>query len=98
MYRKILLAVDGSEHSMRAAQEAVKVAVSSDNTEIEIVYVADFGKAKSEVLHAQGKEELEFARRKRLQPVEELIKANHITFILRILHGEPGPSIVDHAN
>lgn len=98
LYSKILLAVDGSEHSMRAAKEAVKVAMSGSNTEVEMVFVADFSKVKNEVLHTHGKEELEYSRRQRLQPVEELMKTNQIKYTLKILRGEPGPSIVEHAN
>ncbi|ACA40159.1 probable UspA [Lysinibacillus sphaericus C3-41] len=54
MYKHILLAVDGSENSVRAAKEAVKIA--SENSLIEMVYVADFEKAKTEVLHAASSE------------------------------------------
>ncbi|MEE3953613.1 universal stress protein [Peribacillus frigoritolerans] len=98
MYKKILLAVDGSENSLRAAKEAVKFASLVNECVIEAVYIVDFTKAKSQVLHAQGKEELELSRRKKIQPVEELLKSNKLTYEMKILHGEPGPTIVDYAN
>lgn len=98
LYNKILLAVDGSEHSLRAANEAVKMALLGEKTEVELVYVADFDKSKSEVLHSGGKEALEYARRKRIEPVEELLKLKEVNYKVSILHGEPGPSIVAHAN
>lgn len=98
MYKKILLAIDGSENSMRAANEAVKMADLENDSKIDIVYVADFGKAKSEVLHSQGQEELEYTRKKRLQPVEELLKSKQIAYDIKILRGEPGPMIVEYAN
>ncbi|MCQ6276572.1 universal stress protein [Bacillus sp. V3B] len=98
MYNKILLAVDGSEHSMRATNEAIKVASLDDGSVIEVVYVVDFAKAKNEVLHSQGKEALEYERRKRLLPIEEKLKSNHLTYEVKILHGEPGPSLVEYAN
>lgn len=98
MYNKILLAIDGSEHSIRAANEVVKIVSLGNKGKIEIVYVADFGKSKSEVLHSQGKEELEYTRKKRLRSVEELMKSNQVTYEIKILHGEPGPSIVEYAN
>lgn len=98
MYNKILLAVDGSEHSIRATDEAVKMAKLSNGAKVEIVYVVDFSKAKSEVLHSQGQEDLEVARKKRLLPVEQRLDRNGIEFEVKILHGEPGPEIVDFAN
>ena len=63
-----------------------------------MVLVADFSQTKSEVLHSQGKEELEMARRKRLLPMEELLKTNSLSYRITILHGEPAPTIVDYAN
>jgi nucleotide-binding universal stress UspA family protein len=98
VYKKILLAVDGSKHSMRAAQEAIKIASVGNGSMIEVVYVADYSKVKSEVLHSQGKEELEHSRRIRLQPVEELLNTNKIQNTVKILRGEPGTAIVDYAN
>ena len=98
MYKKILLAIDGSEHSMRSTKEAVKIASLSQGCVIEVVYVADFSKAKSEVLHSQTKEELEMTRRKKFLPFEDLLNTNHISYNVVILHGDPGPAIIEHAN
>lgn len=98
MYNKILLAVDGSAHSLRAANEAIKMASLANGSRIEIVYVADFSKAKNEVLHAYGTEDLDYARRNRLKPVEEQLKSKQLTYSIQILRGEPGPALVEYAN
>lgn len=98
MYRRILLAVDGSENSIRATEEAVKIASLIPKCKIEVVYVADVSKSKNEILHSQGKEELAYSRRKRLYPVEEKIKSKNIDYELKILHGYPGPTIIEYAN
>lgn len=98
MYKRILLAVDGSEHSIRAAKEAVKIASCSKDSKVEIVYVADFAKSKNDVLHSQGEEEIEHARRSRLRPIEDLMEENLINFEVKVLRGEPGPAIVEYAN
>lgn len=55
MYKKILLAADGSENSLRAAEEAVKVASLDKQCVIEIVYIVNFTKSRSEVLHLKEK-------------------------------------------
>ena len=98
MYKNILLAIDGSDHSERATQQAINIASLVNGSHIEVVFVADFSKAKNEVLHSQGKEELELARRQKLAPIEELIQANEMHYSINILHGDPGPTIVSYAN
>lgn len=98
MYKNILLAVDGSEHSLRAAKEAVKITSLCNDCTVEVVYVVDYSKSKDEVLHSQGKEELEHSRRKKLLPIEEQLKSGNLSYQLKLLHGEPGPAIVDYAN
>ncbi|MCS5501165.1 universal stress protein [Lysinibacillus sp. A4] len=96
MYKYILLAVDGSENSVRAAKEAVKIA--SENSLIEMVYVADFEKAKTEVLHAVSSESLLLERKRKVALVEEVLRVAGSNFKLTILHGTPGPIIVKYAN
>ena len=41
MYKRILVAVDGSENSRRAAEQAAKLAALSPDTFIELLYVVD---------------------------------------------------------
>lgn len=98
MYNNILLAVDGSEHSLRATQEAIKIASCVAKCMIEVVVVVDFSQSKSEVLHSHGKEELEMSRRKKLLPIEEKLKSSNLSYELKILRGEPGPTIIEYAN
>lgn len=98
MYKKILLAADGSENSLRAAREAAKIAFLVKDCKIEVVYVADYSKSKSAILHSQGKEELELSRREKLHQVEKELQSQHIAYEVKILHGEPGPAIVEYAN
>lgn len=98
MYPHILLAVDGSEHSVRATEEAIKIVRLSAHSKIEVVFVVDFSKTKEDVLHAEGAEGIEVTRRKKLAPVEERLEAADVSYYVTILRGEPGPTIVDHAN
>lgn len=96
MYKHILLAVDGSENSVRAAKEAIKIA--AETSLIEMVYVADFEKVKTEVLHAASSESLLLERKRKVALVEEVLRAAGKNFKLTILHGIPGPEIVKYAN
>ncbi|GGA27619.1 universal stress protein [Psychrobacillus lasiicapitis] len=98
MYEKILLAVDGSENSLRAAEEVIKIASMNAECTVDVVYVVDFSKSKNEILHTQGREELDFSRRQRLFPVQELLQVKNIPYTTNILRGEPGPTIIKYAN
>lgn len=98
MYQKILLAADGSDHSIRATKEAIKIASLNSNAIITVVLVADYANAKSDVLHSGSSFELDMKRRKKLMPVEDLLKQEKISYTVEILRGEPGPAIVEYAN
>ncbi|WP_458462087.1 universal stress protein [Paenibacillus sp.] len=98
MYNRILLAVDGSENSLRATREVAKLVALSPGSNVEVISVADFSRSKSDILHAQGKEELELKRRQKLAPVEEILKTSQVSYKLKIMHGEPGPTIIEYAN
>lgn len=98
MYQKILLAVDGSDHSERAATEAAKVAKNSPGSSVTLLYVIDYSKSRNDVMHVQSNEEVHIERRKLLVDVENLLNREGIKYEVKFLHGEPGPTIVDHAN
>ncbi|MFD2616462.1 universal stress protein [Terrilactibacillus laevilacticus] len=94
MYEKILLAVDGSENAKRAAKHAIQMASLNSNASVKIIHVIDLSKVKSEVLNPDLKEE----REKRLKEVESAFKKAHVSYDIKIEHGEPGPTIVTYAN
>lgn len=98
MYKKILLAADGSDHSIRATSEVIKIASMNETSIVTVVLVADYSQAKSDVLHSGSSVELDMKRRRKLMPVEELLRAANINYRVEILHGIPGPSIVEFAN
>ncbi|HBZ09818.1 MAG TPA: universal stress protein [Bacillus bacterium] len=98
MYKRLLVAADGSENSIRAAKEAAKLARLAEGTVVEIIYVVDYSKSKSEVLQSRDGAVLEADRRKQLVPVEDVFVKEDIPYKLTMLHGDPGPAIVEYAN
>jgi nucleotide-binding universal stress UspA family protein len=98
MYKKILLATDGSEHSKRAAENAINIAKCSPNSKIEVVYVIDHDKVKSDVLKNWNSADIGDTRKDRMRDVERIAKESDVNYEIKILHGEPGPAIVDYAN
>lgn len=98
MYKKILVAADGSPHSLRAADHAIRIAACDPETLIEIVYVLDADNARANVLHHWNALDRSDLRKKRVIAVEEKAAQASVKFQTSILHGEPGPAIVKHAN
>ncbi len=97
MYKKVLLAADGSDHSIRAASHAVKVA-QIDQGKIDIVYAVDGKTSKEDVLHGLDKYEVRKERKQKLKPIIEVIEAADLECETHFVHGEPGPAIVDFVN
>ncbi|MGG0775470.1 universal stress protein [Bacillus rugosus] len=98
MYKNILLAADGSDHSIRSAEHAIRIAKLVPDSRVEIIYVKDFSKAKSEVLHTASSAELKMERRKKLEPILEKFEQAGVRYDVMMKHGEPGPTIVAYAN
>ncbi len=98
MFKRILLASDGSDHSVRAAKKAAELAKLNADSEITVVYVIDGQTSKEDVLHNPDRSVGEEKRKMRLQPVTSLLNSENLNFKLEKLLGEPGPAIVDFAN
>ncbi|MGM0875905.1 MAG: universal stress protein [Bacillota bacterium] len=98
MYKKILLATDGSEHSKRAAENAIHIAKCSSDSTIEVIYVVDADRAKSDVLSNWNSADLNDSRKERMKDVEGKAKEAGVTYEIKVLHGEPGPTIVEYIN
>lgn len=98
MFKKILLAADGSENSIRAAENAIKISTCSTNSIIEIVYVVDPETVKSEILSNWSSVKLGDIRRKQVSEIERMVNESGVSYEIKILQGEPGPVIVDYAN
>ncbi|MBT2695301.1 universal stress protein [Bacillus sp. ISL-55] len=98
MFNRILLASDGSDHSVRAAKKAVELAKLTGDSEITVVYVVDGQTSKEDVLHNTDRTVVEEKRKIRLQPVTNMLEEAGLNFRFEKLLGEPGPAIVDYAN
>ncbi|CQR46521.1 Stress response protein NhaX [Paraliobacillus sp. PM-2] len=98
MYNHILLASDGSEHAIRACENAIMLAGKNPNATITIVYVVDGATSKTDVLHHWNAIDLDQSRKEKLTITERKLKQQNIPYEIKILHGEPGPAIVKFAN
>jgi nucleotide-binding universal stress UspA family protein len=97
LFKQILLAVDGSENSIRSTEHAIALAEKFAGA-INVLYVVDSNKAKEDVLYATNKFEIELKRKEKLKPIRELLEKSGVDFTTDVLHGDPGPEIVAFAN
>lgn len=97
MLKKILLATDGSNHSLRSANYAKGLAEKFEGT-VEVVYVVDGQKSKEDILHSDSKIQIEQKRKEKIRPVLDLLEQSGMAYQLHILHGDAGPVIVEFAN
>ncbi|WP_203341190.1 universal stress protein [Planococcus beijingensis] len=98
MYQSILLAVDGSENSMRAGKQAAQLASLIKGVEVTVLYVSDFNEDSNEEVHDGGSIEFELSRKKKIQPVRESLERENIYYKTEIMHGRPAPVIIELAN
>lgn len=98
MYKNIILATDGSDHAKRAAENAMHIAKCTEGSLVEIVFVVDSDKAKSDVLSHWNSSDLDGKRKEKIREVEKLARTHEVSYKVTILQGEPGPAIVEYAN
>lgn len=96
MYKHILLAVDGSENSLRAAQDAVKIA--TEESFIELISVIPTEGITSQAVHAGTLDQLEADYTQNLAKEQQYVQANHPNSKLTIVHGPAGRMISNYAN
>ncbi|WP_331249045.1 universal stress protein [Evansella clarkii] len=98
MFKNILLAADGSPHSFRAAEKAIGLGKLTDGAVIEILYVLDGSKSKSDVLKYGDSDTASLKRKEMLSRYENLISESGLSCKTTILHGTPAETIIKHAN
>lgn len=97
MFTRILVAVDGSVHSVKAAEYARKMAISFGG-EVDVAYVVNGEAARADVLYNNDLFEIEKARKEKIGVVRTQYKEADFEYKLHILHGEPGPTLVEFIN
>jgi len=99
MYKQILVAVDGSVHSKRAASHAVFLANATEGAHVTLLYVLDYDKTRTNNdIRNMSSDDLHIDRKNKIMPIKELFTSKGISTEIKLLHGEAGPVIVEHAN
>lgn len=98
MFKKILLAADGSAHALRAAEKAIDLARNYSESHIVVLYVVDSKTSKADVLRNLDTDGIAQLRQEKMYSIEKKAKESGVNYEIKIIRGEPGPSIVDYAN
>lgn len=98
MYERVLVAVDGSENSIRAAEHAAKIATFHPAPRIEVLFVLEFKHMRTEFIPNVETDDLHYKHRERLSAIEGVFEKKKIPFELIIKYGEPGLTIASFAN
>ncbi|MGM9946364.1 MAG: universal stress protein [Lysinibacillus sp.] len=96
MYKHILVPVDGSDNSLRAMEDAIKVA--SARSQIEILYVSSTDHIASEILKAGTLDKYNEQNRQKFVREETAVKFSGIPYKVTIEYGDPGKTIAKYAN
>lgn len=95
---KIAVAIDGSENALRAAKHAIALAQYFPESQLEVIYVADYNKAKDERLLSQSEESLLLKRKQQMDPVLELAHTVGVKVKTTMLKGNPSQEIIKYVN
>ncbi|RWZ52165.1 universal stress protein [Halobacillus fulvus] len=97
MYKRILLASDGSDHAVRAAKHAAGLSDLDEQSNITVLYSIEGTQSKYDALHENSRD-LSDVRKGRLFSTEKVLKDHGADYKVEVVKGEPGPSIVKVAN
>lgn len=95
---KIAVAVDGSNNALRAAKHAILLAKYLPEAHLDVIFVADYDKAKDDRLLSQSPESLSLKREKKLNPIIQLAKEANVPADVTMLKGNPSQEIIKYVN
>jgi nucleotide-binding universal stress UspA family protein len=97
LFKRILVASDGSIHSLRAAQKAIELAKIDKESIINILYVVDGKNSKQDVLRNWDLGKVSEQRQGKLQAIKDKANEAGINYEISIVRGEPVPKILQFA-
>lgn len=94
----IAVAVDGSEHSIRAVEQAVDFAKNIEGAKLYIVHVDEIQDVKNGYLLAGGENSLAVKQATLLQPIRQKLAFEEISWQIVLLKGDPSEEIINYVN
>ncbi|MDL4841857.1 universal stress protein [Aquibacillus rhizosphaerae] len=99
MFKQLLVATDGSEHSKRSLEKTVEMVSNyKEQVTIDLLYVVGGQVSKADVLKYGDSDVASLKRKELMKDTEDYLKAEGIATKSIVLHGEPAPTIIEYAN
>ncbi|MDW0117729.1 universal stress protein [Sporosarcina thermotolerans] len=95
---KIAVAIDGSENALRAARHAIALAKLYPEATLDVIFVADYNKAKDDRLLSQNEESLLVKRKQKMEPVLDMARDAGVKANMIVLKGNPSQEIINYVN
>ncbi|WP_303969071.1 universal stress protein [Sporosarcina ureae] len=93
---KIAVAIDGSDHSIRAAEYALTLVENTPDAELEVISVTDYNKVEEEQLLLQNLKSLSLYQDRLVRPVVEMAEKAGVKTTVKLLRGKPDEEIIKH--
>lgn len=97
MYKRILVAADGSDDSIKAIKKTMELARLSDGVFVEVLFVVDNTNSKRDVLRHWNIYGLELERSNELHKLGKVAKTNDIEYKVKLLRGDPASTIIRYS-
>ncbi|MFP8643012.1 MULTISPECIES: universal stress protein [Priestia] len=91
MFKRILLASDGSEHAAKATERAVQLAQLTENSFIQVIYAVE---GDSRLKSLSRDEE----RESRIHTTDEILKQGNVEYEITFMHGDAAKTVIQFAN
>ncbi|MBU9721428.1 MULTISPECIES: universal stress protein [Bacillaceae] len=98
MYKNILLAADGSNHSIRAMERAIYIAKKTKEAIITFIHVVDDIPGRKEIIDDVKVREVPEELKIKTAEIEKTISQEGLSIKAIHIYGDPGPTIVREAN
>lgn len=95
MYKHILVAVDGSDNSLRAVEQAAEIAKLANDIKIElasVIAIDVYSDMVYDPIEAHGE-----AQRELIQPAVDVVEKAGLEAHVALLHGRPADEIIRYA-
>lgn len=95
MFQRIMLAADGSDYSLKAAEKAIFIAKANPASKITVVHVVDELPSRTDVMDADFQpRDIPEHRKSQIANVRELLQKAEVKYEMKHIFGDPGPALV----
>lgn len=94
----IAVAVDGSEHSIRAVEQAIDFAKRMEDAKLFVLHIDEIQDIKNAYLLTGGENSIAIKQAALLKPIRQRLEIEEISWQVVLLKGEPSEEIINFVN